>query len=107
LLDRHFPAQKDQQGRLAKVSQLMTLHVQKVKDIHLYAHTRSDFEPAGDIRTVRLFTAIALFILAIACVNFVNLSTARGVKRARRSGCARSLAPPAGRWPRSSSASRS
>jgi putative ABC transport system permease protein len=86
LLDRHFPAQKDQQGRLAKVSQLMTLHVQKVKDIHLYAHTRSDFEPAGDIRTVRLFTAIALFILAIACVNFVNLSTARGVKRAREVG---------------------
>ncbi len=85
-LDRHFPAQEDEQKRLVKVSELMTLHVQKVRDIHLYAHTRSDFEPAGDIRTVRLFTAIALFILAIACVNFVNLSTARGVKRAREVG---------------------
>jgi putative ABC transport system permease protein len=85
-LDRHFPAQEDEQKRLVKVSGLMSLHVQKVKDIHLYAHTRSDFEPAGDIRTVRLFTVIALFILAIACVNFVNLSTARGVKRAKEVG---------------------
>lgn len=85
-LDRHFPAQEDEQKRLVKVSALMTLHVQKVKDIHLFAHTRSDFEPAGDIRTVRLFTAVALFILAIACVNFINLSTARGVKRAKEVG---------------------
>ena len=85
-LDRHFPAREDAQGRLVKASESRTLHVQKVKDIHLYAHTRSDFEPAGDIRTVRLFTAVALFILAIACVNFVNLSTARGVKRAKEVG---------------------
>ncbi|MFO7732722.1 MAG: ABC transporter permease, partial [Candidatus Aminicenantes bacterium] len=85
-LDRHFPAREDAQGRLVKASESRTLHVQKVKDIHLYAHTRSDFEPAGDIRTVRLFTAVALFILAIACVNFINLSTARGVKRAKEVG---------------------
>jgi len=85
-LDKHFPPRADPQGRLVKTSQSRTLHVQKVKDIHLYAHTRSDFEPAGDIRYVRLFTIIAAFILAIACVNFVNLSTARGVKRAKEVG---------------------
>jgi putative ABC transport system permease protein len=85
-LDRHFPPREDGQGRLVKTSESLTLHVQKVKDIHLYAHTRSDFEPAGDHRTVRLFTIIALFILAIACVNFINLSTARGVKRAKEVG---------------------
>ncbi len=85
-LDRHFPPREDEQGRLVKTSESRALHVQKVKDIHLYAHTRSDFEPAGDIRTVHLFTVIALFILAIAGVNFVNLSTARGVKRAREVG---------------------
>jgi putative ABC transport system permease protein len=85
-LDRHFPPREDEQGRLVKTSESRTLHVQKVKDIHLFAHTRADFEPAGDIRTVRLFTAIALFILAIACVNFINLSTARGVKRAKEVG---------------------
>jgi len=85
-LDRHFPPRTDDQGRLVKASESRTLHVQKVKDIHLYSHTRADFEPAGDIRTVRLFTAVALFILAIACINFINLSTARGVKRAREVG---------------------
>jgi putative ABC transport system permease protein len=85
-LDRHFPPRTDEQGRLVKTSESGTLHFQKVEDIHLYAHTRADFEPAGDIRTVRLFTAIALFILAIACVNFINLSTARGAKRAKEVG---------------------
>jgi putative ABC transport system permease protein len=85
-LDKHFPPRTDEQGRLVKASESRTLHVQKVKDIHLYSHTRSDFEPAGDIRTVRLFTAVALFILAIACFNFINLSTARGVKRAKEVG---------------------
>ncbi len=85
-LDKHFPPRADDQGRLVKTSESRTLHVQKVKDIHLYSHTRSDFEPGGDIRYVRLFTVVAFFILAIACVNFINLSTARGVKRAKEVG---------------------
>jgi putative ABC transport system permease protein len=85
-LDAHFPPRTDDQGRLVKTSESRTLHVQKVKDIHLYSHTRADFEPAGEIRYVRLFTVIAFFILAIACVNFINLSTARGIKRAKEVG---------------------
>jgi putative ABC transport system permease protein len=85
-LDKHFPPRADDQGRLVRTSNSRTLHFQKVKDIHLYSHTRSDFEPGGDSRDIRLFTVIALFILAIACVNFINLSTARGVKRAKEVG---------------------
>ena len=85
-IDKCLPARTDEKGRLVKTSEGQTLHFQKVKDIHLFSHTRSEYEPNGDIRTVRLFTVIALFILAIACVNFVNLSTARGARRAREVG---------------------
>jgi putative ABC transport system permease protein len=85
-LDKSLPPETDEQGRLVKTSSSQTLHFQKVKDIHLYSHTRFEYEPGGDIRTVRLFTAIALFILAIACINFVNLSTARGARRAKEVG---------------------
>jgi putative ABC transport system permease protein len=85
-IDKCLPARTDEQGRLVKTSSGQTLHFQKVKDIHLFSHTRAEYEPNGDIRTVRLFTVIALFILAIACVNFVNLSTARGARRAREVG---------------------
>jgi len=85
-IDKCLPARTDERGRLVKASSGQTLHFQKVKDIHLFSHTRAEYEPNGDIRTVRLFTVIALFILAIACVNFVNLSTARGARRAREVG---------------------
>ncbi len=85
-LDRHFPTQTDAEGRPFQVSSRVGLHFQKVKDIHLYSHTRSEYEPTSDIRYVTLFTVIAVFILAIACINFMNLSTARAVKRAKEVG---------------------
>jgi putative ABC transport system permease protein len=85
-LDRHFPARKDDQGRLVKVSSLVFLRFMPVNDIHLHSHTRKEFEFNSDIRNVTLFTIIALFILAIACINFMNLSTARASKRAKEVG---------------------
>lgn len=85
-LDRHFPARKDDQGRLVKISSVVFLRFMAVKDIHLRSHTRKEFELNSDIRYVALFTVIALFILAIACINFMNLSTARATKRAKEVG---------------------
>jgi putative ABC transport system permease protein len=43
-------------------------------------------EPVGDIRYIYIFSAIALFMLMIACINFMNLSTASASKRAREVG---------------------
>ena len=60
--------------------------LQPLTDIHLYSHTKYELEPNGDIQYVYIFSALALFILLPACVNFTNLSTARAAKRAREVG---------------------
>ena len=57
-----------------------------IRNIHLHSDLLGDFEPNGSITYVYLFSAIALFILVIACINFMNLSTARSANRAREVG---------------------
>ncbi|KKL75298.1 hypothetical protein LCGC14_2056290, partial [marine sediment metagenome] len=66
-----------------KVSEGSRLHLQKISDIHLRSHLSSELEPNGDIRTVYIYSSVAFFILLIASINFINLSTARSTKRAR------------------------
>ncbi len=54
--------------------------------IHLYSNTKYELEANGDIQYVYIFSALAIFILLLACVNFTNLSTAASAKRAREVG---------------------
>jgi putative ABC transport system permease protein len=63
-----------------------TYLLQKLTDIHLRTEFEYDLEPGGDIDTVYIFAAVALFVLLIACFNFINLSTARSANRAREVG---------------------
>lgn len=60
--------------------------VQPLTDIHLRSQFASELEPGGDIRYLYIFGAVAIFILVIACVNFMNLATARSSIRAREVG---------------------
>jgi len=69
-----------------KPSKATSLGLQKLTDIHLYSHTDYEAEPNGDITRVYIFSAIALFVLLIACINYMNLSTARSTLRAREIG---------------------
>ncbi|HMV89444.1 MAG TPA: ABC transporter permease [Cyclobacteriaceae bacterium] len=60
-------------------------------DIHLKSKSRDDLEPGGDITYVYVFTAIGAFIIIIACINFMNLSTARSAGRAKEVGLRKTL----------------
>ncbi len=80
-LDRNMPG-----GGRFKPSQGTALSLQKLPEIHLRSHTDYEAEENGDIKRVYIFSAIALFILLIACINYMNLSTARSTLRAREIG---------------------
>jgi putative ABC transport system permease protein len=60
--------------------------LQPVTDIYLRSLNSEDNLSHGDIKFVWLFGAIAVFILAIACINFINLSTAKSANRAKEVG---------------------
>jgi putative ABC transport system permease protein len=69
-----------------KESKNSKLYFQKFLDIHLNSHLDDELEQNGDIKRVVIFSAIALFILLIACINYMNLSTARSILRAKEIG---------------------
>lgn len=60
-------------------------------DIHLHSNYQAEIEPQGDIQYVYLFSVIAAFILIIACINFMNLATARSAGRAKEVGLRKTL----------------
>jgi putative ABC transport system permease protein len=60
--------------------------LQPIKDIHLRSRLEGEHEANGDIRYIYIFSIIAVFILLIACINFMNLSTARAATRAKEVG---------------------
>lgn len=88
LLSRYLiPALKDVGFPGAdSIGKRISFAMQPVRDIQLYSQNFGEEKTRGDIRFIWLFGAVAIFILVIACINFVNLSTAQSANRAKEVG---------------------
>lgn len=62
------------------------LFIRKYSDKYLYNHFENGHQAGGRIEYVQLFSIIAIFILGIACINFMNLSTAKSSRRLKEVG---------------------
>jgi len=82
ILDRYVPEGMSSQ-------QEIFLH--PMKDWHLYSNFEAGYVSGGFIEYVRMFSLIGILVLLIACVNFMNLSTARSEKRAREVGVRKAM----------------
>ncbi len=82
LIDRHMG--ENQAG--IPVSKGTQLILWPIGDVHLHSNLDSEIEPNGNIDYVYIYLAVAFFILLIACINFMNLSTARSSLRSMEVG---------------------
>jgi len=70
------------------------LFIQLVEDIYLHSNFGYEVAANGNIKYLYIFSSIAAFILLIACINFMNLTTARSEKRAREVGMRKVIGAP-------------
>ena len=61
-------------------------YLEPMKNVYMRSRVGNDLGPMGNISYVYIFSVIAIFILAIACINFINLSTAKSANRAKEVG---------------------
>ncbi len=73
----HYPDFQDQD---------ITLYLQPIADIHLNSHHEYEMHPNGKLSYIKILGGIGLFVLILACINFMNLATASSAGRGREIG---------------------
>ena len=88
VLKAKFPefVQRREGEELARYNAGMEFNLQPLTDIHLVSNYRGEIKPTGDKRATYFLLIIGLFVLVIAWINYINLSTAHSFKRAREVG---------------------
>ncbi len=82
VVDKHIP----------KEEQWYTLNLQALQDIHLYSRDIHSYTSRhGDLQQVKILSLLALAIIVIACINYMNLATARSQKRFRETGISKTM----------------
>ena len=79
-----------------RVDQNFKFFLQPLTSIHLKSNLYAEFSANGNIQYIYIFSAIAVFIMVIACINFMNLATARSAKRAKEVGIRKTLGSTSG-----------
>lgn len=85
-LNRNVPPITKSNGEVVELGKVVNVGLRNIRNIHIRDDGETDIEPTTDSVYITLFTIVAIFILIIACVNFINLSTARAAKRAKEIG---------------------
>jgi len=62
------------------------LHIQPLLSIHLHSSLRSDLSTNGNLKNVYIISSILILVLIVACINYMNLATARYTKRGKEAG---------------------
>ena len=85
-LEKKFPAFLERRNgdEMEKLQMYPTLFLEPLRDVYL--HSTRDGAKTANIKNVYIFSLIAIFILLIACINFINLTTARSTERAKEVG---------------------
>ncbi|WP_454801095.1 ABC transporter permease [Mucilaginibacter phyllosphaerae] len=95
LFQKHFAQQPGfNAANFTKSGNYVRVNITPLKDIHLLSNRQYELGANSSITYIYIFSAIALFILLIACINFMNLSTARSANRAREVGVRKVLGSP-------------
>jgi putative ABC transport system permease protein len=87
-LEKKFPdfLEKNINYKYKQFGVTVHMFLQPLKDLHLHSNLDYDTDTRGSLSMIYIFLAIALFILIIACINFMNLATARSMNRAKEVG---------------------